>query len=49
MKTHGRKSIFADLNSVEIDWNRIYLGGLISTGPRMSENTLPAVIVWILG
>jgi hypothetical protein len=46
---HGRKSIFADLNSVEIDRNRISLGGPIFTGPRMSENTLPAMDTQNLG
>jgi len=41
---YGRWSIFADLNSVTVHRNRIYLGGPICNGPRMSENTLSAII-----
>jgi len=37
------ESILAALNSVEIYRNRIFLGGPIFSGPRMSENTLSAL------
>jgi hypothetical protein len=39
----SRWGIFTDLNSVEIHRNRIFLGGPIFAGPRMSENTLSAL------
>jgi hypothetical protein len=35
---HGGWNIFAVLNSVEIQRNRIFLGGQVFIGPRMSEN-----------
>jgi hypothetical protein len=38
----GRQGISADLYSVEIYQNRIYLGGPAFCGPRMSENILSA-------
>ena len=44
----GRQGIFADLNSVEIHRNRIYLGGPVFCGPRMSENILSAFFPYIM-
>ena len=38
----GRQGIFADLNSVELERNRISLGGPVFCGPGMSENILSA-------
>ena len=44
----GRQGIFADLNSVEIDRNRISLGGPVFCGLRMSENILSAFFTYTM-